>query len=105
MNIINSKLLINMLIKHELIMSFYRMFRLCLLTCVFVSVCVCVWVSSQLYVCVHVCVCIECVCACVCICVLYRPWQQNVCLSCTHLYQLEYTCVCVCACVSSSVCV
>lgn len=34
MNIINSKLLINMLIKHELIMPFYRMLPLCLHTCV-----------------------------------------------------------------------
>lgn len=38
MNIINSKLLINMLIKHELIMPFYRMLPLCLHT----RVCVCV---------------------------------------------------------------
>lgn len=37
MNIINSKLLINMLIKHKLIMPFYRMLPLCLHT----RVCVC----------------------------------------------------------------
>lgn len=43
MNIINSKLLINMLIKHELIMPFYRMLPLCLHT----RECVCVCVLSS----------------------------------------------------------
>jgi len=74
---------------------------------VLVCVCVCLgavplckFLSACQLTCVCVRVCVMCVSVCV-ICVLYRPWQQNVCLSCTHLYQLEYTCVCVCVCVSA----